>query len=76
MATKEEAQQHFEREKQAQWAMRDKLLKQYKGKWVAVVNEQAVAVGDKMNNAMTEAFQQTKSKVMFAGQVGYENRVA
>lgn len=56
MSSKTEAQLCFEKEKQAYWTMRDKLLQQYKGKWVAVVNEQVVAIGDKMSKVMEEAF--------------------
>lgn len=76
MSSKTEAQLCFEKEKQAYWAMRDKLLEQYKGRWVAVVNEQVVAIGDKMSKVMEEAFQKTNSKVMFVSEVGYEDRVA
>jgi Family of unknown function (DUF5678) len=72
---KEEARQRFEREKQAYWAMRDELLKQYLGQWVAVVNGQVVAVGTKMGKVMEEAFHKTKSKVMFVSEVGHEDRV-
>lgn len=76
MSSKTEAQLHFEREKQAYWKMRDRLLPQSKGQWMAVVNEQLVATGDKMSKVMEEAFQKTRSKVMFLGEIGYENRVA
>src|SRR5574341_464627 len=72
---KEEARQRFEREKQAYWAMREELLKQYLGQWVAVVNGQVVAVGNKMGKVMEEAFRKTKSKVMFVSEVGHEDRV-
>lgn len=51
-------------------------MKKYKGKWVAMVNEQVVAIGDKMGKVMEETYQKTKSKVMFVSEVGNENRVA
>jgi len=72
---KDEVHQRFEREKQAYWAMREELLKQYLGQWVAVVNGQIVAVGTKMGKVMEEAFRKTKSKVMFVSEVGHEDRV-
>ncbi len=75
MTSREEAHQRFEREKQAYWAMREQLLKQHFGKWVAVVNGQVAAIGDEMGKAMAEAFRKTQSKVMFVGEVGNEDRV-
>jgi hypothetical protein len=72
---KEEARQRFEREKQAYWAMREELLKQYLGQWVAVVNGQVVAAGNKMGKVMEEAFRKTSSKVMYVSEVGHEDRV-
>jgi hypothetical protein len=71
----EEARQRFEREKQAYWAMREELLKQYLGQWVAVVNGQVVAAGNKMGKVMEEAFRKTSSKVMYVSEVGHEDRV-
>jgi len=75
MIIKEETRQRFEREKQAYWAMREELLKQYFGKWVAVVDGQVVAVRDQMGKAMAEAYNKTKSTVMFVSEVGNEDRV-
>jgi hypothetical protein len=75
MSSTDEVRQRFEREKKAYWSMREKLLKDYYGKWVAVVNEQVVAVGDKMGKVMEEAYRKTKSNVMFVSEVGYEDRV-
>ncbi len=75
MQPKEETRQRFEREKQAYWSMREELVKQHAGKWVAIVNEQVAAVGDKMGKVMEEAFRKTKSKVMFVNEVGFEDRV-
>lgn len=75
MQPKEETRQRFEREKKAYWSMREELLKHYAGKWVAIVNEQVAAVGDKMGKVMEEAFRKTKSKIMFVNEVGFEDRV-
>jgi hypothetical protein len=51
------------------------LLKQYLGQWVAVVNGQVVAAGNKMGKVIEEAFRKTSSKVMYVSEVGYEDRV-
>lgn len=75
MQPTEETRQRFEREKQAYWNMREELLKRHAGKWVAIVNEQVAAVGDKMGKVMEEAVRKTKSKVMFVNEVGFEDRV-
>jgi len=76
MQTSTETYQQFEKEKNAYWNMRSDLLKKYKGKWVAVVNERVVAIGDRMGKVMEDAFQKTKSKVMFVSEVGFEERIA
>ncbi|UCE06494.1 MAG: hypothetical protein JSW07_00175 [bacterium] len=75
MRLSKEIRQQFEREKNAYWAMRNDLIKKYKGKWVAVANEQVVAVGDKRGKVMEEAYNKTKRKVMFVSEVGFEDRV-
>jgi len=75
MPLREEVRQRFEYEKQAYSAMRGDLLKQHYGKWVAVVDGQVVAVGDKRGKVMEEAYRKTKSKVMFVSEVGLEDRV-
>ncbi len=67
--------ERFEAEKTAYWAMRDELVKQYRGKWVAVVGGQVVAVADKASKVLEDAYQKTKSSVGFAVRVGYEHVV-
>ena len=62
----------FEREKQAYWAIRDELLKQHFGKWVAIVNGKVVAVGAKKMAVLKQAFSGTHSKVGYINRVGYE----
>ncbi len=62
----------FEREKQAYWAIHDELLKQYYGKWVAIVNSKIVASGDKKMAVLKEAFTLTRSEVGYINRVGYE----
>jgi hypothetical protein len=44
-----ETQQRFEQEEQSYWRQRDELMKQYAGKWVAIVGGQVAAVGEQMN---------------------------
>jgi hypothetical protein len=71
----EETARRFEAEKAAYWAMREELLKQYWGKWVAVVNGTVVAIGDEKGKVIVEAFRRTGSQVGFAARVGYEDVV-
>jgi predicted aspartyl protease len=62
----------FEREKQAYWRMRDQLLQQHFGKWVAIVNGKILAVGEKKMTVLREAFARTHSEVGYINRVGYE----
>jgi hypothetical protein len=75
MTTREETRQKFEAEKSAYWAMRESLLKEHQGQWVAVVDGQVVAVGNKAGRVIEEAYRQTGSEVGFAVRVGYEDAV-
>jgi uncharacterized protein DUF5678 len=70
-----EAKQRFEQEEQAYWQQRDELLKQYAGKWVAVVGGQVAAVGDQMNKVAAEALRKTGSGLMYVNLVGGEDIV-
>ena len=63
----------FEAEERAYWQMRDALLAQDRGKWVAVVGGQVVAVGDQMSKVCAEAYRKTGSKVKFVSLVGEED---
>jgi len=69
------AQEQFEREKRAYFAMRDQLLQTHFGKWVAIVDGKVVAVGDQMNKVAAEAFQKTGKAVMYVACVGKEDMV-
>jgi hypothetical protein len=71
----EKAQEQFKREKQAYWAMRDNLMKDYYGIWVAVVNGQIVTSGKNKGRIGYEAYLKTGSEVCFCAQVGFEDRV-
>jgi len=55
--------------------MREELIKKYRGKWLAVVNGQVVAVGDKPGKVIEEAYQKMGSEVGFTVRVGYEDAV-
>jgi hypothetical protein len=70
-----EAKQRFEQEEQAYWQQRDELLKQYAGKWVAVVGGQVAAVGEQMNKVAAEALRKTGSGLMYVNLVGGEDVV-
>jgi hypothetical protein len=68
-----EAQQRFEQEEQAYWRQRDDLLKQYAGKWVAIVGGKVAAVGEQMNKVAAEAWRKTGSGLMYVNLVGGED---
>ncbi|MGH7491584.1 MAG: DUF5678 domain-containing protein [bacterium] len=62
----------FEQEKAAYWAMREQLLQQYSGKWVAIVGGRVVAFGEKKMAVLKQAFAHTHSTVGYINRVGYE----
>ncbi len=70
-----ETRQRFEQEEQAYWQQREELLKRYKGKWVAIVGGQVVAVGDNSGAVIREAYQKTGSTAGFVAHVGCEDEV-
>jgi predicted aspartyl protease len=71
----DEAKHQFEQEEQAYWQQREELLKQYSGKWVAIVCGQVVAVGEQMNKTAAAAFRKTGSTLMYVNLVGKEDIV-
>src|SRR5262245_44973843 len=75
MSISEETRERFAQEEQAYWQQRDNLLKQYNGKWVAIVGGKVVGVADQMNKAAAEAFRNTDSNVMYVNLVGREDVV-
>src|SRR2546427_11396099 len=75
MPMTEDAQQKFEQEEQAYWRQRDELLKQYAGRWVAIVGGLVVAVGEQMNKVAAEAWRKTGSGLMYVNLVGEEDLV-
>src|SRR2546427_8993084 len=73
MPMTEGTRRQFEQEERAYWQQREKLLKSYPDKWVAIIDGEVVAVGDDMNLVGEAAFQKTDSNVMFVTHVGHEN---
>ncbi|MDW8029903.1 MAG: retroviral-like aspartic protease family protein [Armatimonadota bacterium] len=70
-----QAQEQFEREKQAYFAMRDELLKTHFGKWVAIVEGKVAAVGDSAVSVIQEVLAKKGATVMYVKRVGFEERV-
>lgn len=68
-----QAQEQFEREKKAYFAMRDELMKTHFGKWVDIVDGEVAAIGDQMGKVAAEAFQKTGKAVMYVVCVGRED---
>jgi len=62
----------FEAEKKAYWNQHENLLKKYTGRWVAIVNGEVAAIGEKNTEVMLEAFQKTGCKAMYVNKVGHE----
>jgi hypothetical protein len=69
------AQEIFERERQAYWAMREALMQTHWGKWIAIANGQVVAVGDNRAQVLQEAFKRTGNPIAFVTKVGSEKVV-
>jgi len=55
--------------------MREHLLKEYKGKWVAVHNGMVVAVGDGQSEVIKKAFSIVGDSPFYLSKVGEEARV-
>jgi len=70
-----EAQEQFEREKQAYFAMRDQLLQTHFGKWVAIVDSKIAAVGNSAVEVIQQVLAQKGVTVMYVKRVGFEDRV-
>jgi hypothetical protein len=75
LPTSAETEERFEQEERAYWQQRDELLRQYAGKWVAVVGGQVVASGNQMNKVAAEAWRRTGSGLMYVNLVGGEDVV-
>ncbi len=70
-----QAQEQFEREKKAYFAMRDKLLQTHFGKWVAIVDGKVATVGESAVEVIQQVLAQKGATVMYVKRVGFEDRV-
>ena len=70
-----QAQEQFEREKQAYFAMRDQLLQTHFGKWVAIVDGKVAAVGDNATEVIQQILAKKGATVMYVKRVGFEDKV-
>ena len=75
MGMSEETKRQYEREKQGYWQLRQELLLQYPGKWVAVVDGKVAGVADQMNRAAAEASRNVGRRIMYVNLVGNEDVV-
>jgi hypothetical protein len=73
LAAQESVERGFERDKRDYWAMREGLLAQYAGKWVAVHNGQVVAVGDDPLSIMEKAL--VEDGYAYTNKVGEEDKI-
>jgi len=63
----------FEEDRQAYWAMRDELLAQYPGKWVAVHKGRVVSVADEPLSIMEQAL--AEDGYAYTNKVGEEDKI-
>ena len=63
----------FEQDRQDYWAMRDKLLTQYPGKWVAVHKGRVVSVADDPLSIMEQAL--AEDGYAYTNKVGDEDKI-
>ena len=71
----QKAQEIFERERQAYWAIREALMQTHWGKWVAIAGRKVVAVGNNKAQVLHEAFKRTGNPIAFVTKVGSEKVV-
>ncbi len=62
-------------ERDAYREQRPKLLKEYRGKWVAVFNGRVIVHGDEFGEVVRRAFEATGGGVFYVTKVGEEGRV-
>src|SRR5437870_6003136 len=68
-------QERFRRDERAYWEQREMLLARYPGRWVAIVDGQVVAVGDRSGEVIRAAYERTGSRAGYAAHVGREDEV-
>ena len=70
-----DALKSFKADEEAYRRMRERLLKEYKGKWVAVHNGKVVAVGDGQSEVIKKTFGILGDSPFYINKVGEEARV-
>jgi len=70
-----DALKSFKADEEAYHRMREHLLKEYKGKWVAVHNGKVVAVGDEQSEVIKKTFSILGDSPFYVNKVGEEARV-
>lgn len=70
-----DALKSFQADEEAYRRMREHLLKEYKGKWVAVHNGKVVAVGDGQSEVIKKTFSIVGDSPFYVNKVGEEARV-
>jgi hypothetical protein len=66
-------EQVFEQDRQDYWAIREKLLAKYSGKWVAVHKRRVVAVGDDPLSIMEQAL--AEDGYAYTNKLGEEDKI-
>jgi len=65
----------FQTDEEAYHRMREHLLREYKGKWVAVHNGRVVAIGDGQSEVIEKTFSILGDSPFYINKVGEEARV-
>ncbi len=73
IAAQEFVERGFERDKRDYWSMREELLAQHAGKWVAVHNGRVVAVGNDPLSIMEKAL--VEDGYAYTNKVGEEEKI-
>lgn len=64
----------FKQDEKEYWQMREKLLEEYRGKWVAFHQKEILSSGNNLYQVTLEAFQKSK-KGAFITKVGEEDKI-
>jgi len=70
-----EAIEKYESERAAYWRMRDELVPDYLGKWVAIVDGKVAAISDQLSKVADAVVRATGRTTMYVGFVGREDHV-
>ncbi|MCS4541716.1 MAG: DUF5678 domain-containing protein [Euryarchaeota archaeon] len=75
MATESDILSQFDADEAAYWSMREELLKEFKGKWVAVHNRKVVASGNNQSEVIKSAYEVLGKSPFYLNCVGEEDKV-